>query len=98
MRFSTTVPTQALSLLNSAFVNDQARILADQMRKGDGDVRERVARGLLAVLQRPAREDELEQLVALHDELVAKSGLSDEQALDRIALLALNLNEFIYLD
>jgi hypothetical protein len=98
VRFATTVPTQALSLLNSGFVNEQARILAARMRGEGGNVRERIAAGLRTVLQREAREEELDHLVALHADLRAGSGLSEEQALDRVALLALNLNEFIYLD
>ena len=32
------------------------------------------------------------------EKLKKDSGLNDEEALDRFALLALNLNEFIYLD
>ena len=98
VRFTTTVPTQALSLLNSAFVNDQARILASRMREAGGDLRGQIASGLRVVLQRDAREDELAHLLTFHSELREKSGLSEEAALDRIALLALNLNEFIYLD
>ena len=77
---------------------EQARILAARMRGEGGNVRERIAAGLRTVLQREAREEELDHLVALHADLRAGSGLSEEQALDRVALLALNLNEFIYLD
>lgn len=98
VRFATTVPTQALSLLNSAFVNDQARVLASRMRESGEDLRNQIATGLRAVLQREAREDELDHLVAFHGELRKKSGLSPEAALERIALLSLNLNEFLYLD
>jgi hypothetical protein len=98
VRFATTVPTQALSLLNSGFVNDQARILAGRMRAAGGETRDRIAAGLRTVLQREARAEELDHLLALHADLKAGSNLSEEAALDRIALLALNLNEFIYLD
>lgn len=98
VRFTTTVPTQALSLLNSAFVNDQARVLASRMREQGGDLRGQIAAGLRFVLQREARADELDHLITFHGDLREKSGLSAEAALDRVALLALNLNEFIYLD
>lgn len=98
VRFATTVPTQALSLLNSGFVNDQARVLAGRMRGEGGNVRERISAGLRSVLQREPRAEELDHLVALHADLQANRGLSDEAALDRVALLALNLNEFLYLD
>src|SRR5690606_16804476 len=33
VRFTTTVPTQALTMLNSAFVNEQASIFAGRMRE-----------------------------------------------------------------
>ncbi len=98
VRFATTVPTQALSLLNSDFSNRQARVLATRMRENGGDVRAQIASGLRAVLQREARADELDHLVAFHGELREKAGLSEEDALARVALLSLNLNEFLYLD
>jgi hypothetical protein len=98
VRFATTVPTQALSLLNSGFVNDQARILAGRMRAEGGNVRDRIAAGLRSVLQREPREEELDHLATLHADLISGSNLAEEAALERIALLALNLNEFIYLD
>lgn len=98
VRFATTVPTQALGLLNSAFVNDQARLLAARMASRGGDLRTRIAAGLEQVLQRPAGEAELDELVSFHEALCSQSGLSPEEALDRVALLALNLNEFLYLD
>ncbi len=98
VRFATTVPTQALSLLNSGFINDQARILAARMQSAAPDTRAQIAAGLRFVLQRDARADELEHLVGFYDRVREASGLSEEDALARVALLALNLNEFLYLD
>ncbi len=98
VRFTTTVPTQALTMLNSAFVNEQAAIFAERMRKTGAEARGQIAEGLRVALQRPAKPDELEHLVSLYETLQRKAGLSSAQALDRVALLTLNLNEFIYLD
>ncbi|MDF1826557.1 MAG: PSD1 and planctomycete cytochrome C domain-containing protein [Verrucomicrobiales bacterium] len=98
VRFATTVPTQALTMLNSRFVNDQAKIFAGRMRETGGSVREQIAAGLRLALQRRATEDELEYLVNFQESLQREMNLSADEALDRVALLALNLNEFIYLD
>jgi len=98
VRFTTTVPTQALTMLNSGFVNDQAGIFAERMRRRGDAVRDRVAAGLELALQRPAEAGELDDLVSLHQRLRTEAGLSPEDALDRVALVILNLNEFVYLD
>jgi len=98
VRFTTTVPTQALSMLNSAFVNEQAAEFADRMRAAADSTRERIAFGLSVLLQREATEEELDHLERLHETFRTEAGLSDKESLDRVALLALNLNEFIYLD
>lgn len=98
VRFATTVPTQALTMLNSSFVNEQARIFAKRMRESGGDVRAQIADGLQVALQRPARPEELDHLTAFYESLQRDASLTPVQALDRVALLTLNLNEFIYLD
>lgn len=98
VRFTTTVPTQALAMLNSKFVNDQAAVFAEKMRGEGGTVREQIAAGLSQLFQREATSDELDHLETLHQKFQTDAGLSEKEALDRIALLALNLNEFIYLD
>ncbi len=98
VRFATTVPTQALTMLNSKFVNDQAALFAARMSEEGGSVRDQIAAGLALVFQREPQEEELDHLVELHDTLQRDIELSPEEALERLALLALNLNEFIYLD
>lgn len=98
VRFTTTVPTQALTMLNSAFVNEQAAIFAKRMREAGPEVRSQIADGLQVALQRPAKPDELDHLVSFYETLQRDAGLTPAQALDRVALLTLNLNEFIYLD
>lgn len=98
VRFATTVPTQALTMLNSGFVNTQALVFASRMRKSGSEVRAQIAHGIELALQRDARAEELDHLVTFYEILKKESGLTDAQALDRVALLTLNLNEFVYLD
>ncbi len=98
VRFTTTVPTQALTMLNSKFVNDQAAVFADKMRGQAEEVRGQIAAGLSQLFQRDATEEELDHLEALYQSFQTEAGLTPDDALDRIALLALNLNEFVYLD
>lgn len=98
VRFATTVPTQALTMLNSEFVNDNAIRFADRLRERGGDAAEQISYGLSLVLQRDAEDSEVEELINLYNDLKTDMGLSNKEALDRVALLALNLNEFVYLD
>ena len=98
VRFATTVPTQALTMLNSGFVNTQALVFAGRMRESGPDVRVQIAHGIELALQREAQPEELDHLVTFYETLKKESGLTDVQALDRVALLTLNLNEFVYLD
>jgi hypothetical protein len=99
VRFATTVPTQALTLLNSAFMNEQAAIFARKLeRENPGDLSRQIGAGLRAVTQRPATEAEILRGVRLVGDLAAKDGLPADRALSTFCLLALNLNEFVYLD
>ncbi len=98
-RFATTQPTQALGMLNGAFLNQQAAELANRLRKEAGP--DRVAQIKLALQLAVNREPEasaIERGVKLMDTLKAKHNLSEEQALNLYCLLVYNLNEFVYLD
>lgn len=99
VRFSTTQPTQALGMLNSQWVNDQARVMATHLKQQAGDVRARqVESALWRVLQRKPQPREVERGAALIESLVKDHGMSEENALAYFCVLALNLNEFFYLD
>ena len=99
VRFSTTVPTQSLTMLNGKFINDQALAFANRMRwEGGVTVEDRVRFGLRLVLCREPEPVEMQQALTFMQELQQHEGVSAEVALDRFALLALNLNEFIFLD
>ena len=99
VRFSTTVPTQSLTMLNGKFINDQAIAFANRMRwEGGVTVEDRVRFGLRLVLCREPEPTEIQQALTFMQELQQHEGVSSEVALNRFALLALNLNEFIFLD
>ena len=99
VRFSTTVPTQSLTMLNGKFINDQALAFANRMRwEGGVTVEDRVRFGLRLVLCREPEPTEIQQALTFMQELQQSEGVNAEVALDRFALLALNLNEFIFLD
>jgi Protein of unknown function (DUF1553)/Protein of unknown function (DUF1549)/Planctomycete cytochrome C len=98
VRFTTTVPTQALSMLNSSFLNDQARRFSDHLRRGGGTLPEQIERGLEIAFQREAHENEVAECLKLAESLQQNVGLSQQSAMERVALAILNLNEFLYLD
>ena len=99
VRFTTTVPTQSLTMLNGEFVNDSALSLADRIRRTAGpSSAEQVECGLSIVFSRKPQPQEVQAGVRMMEEVARVGNLSPKEALDRFALLALNLNEFIYLD
>ena len=99
VRFSTTQPTQALGLINSDFANEQAQLFADLLvEKAGSDAEAQVRFALSRVMQRPATDDEVEQGIRLMNSLKSDHNMSSDQARKYFCLVALNLNEFIYLD
>jgi hypothetical protein len=99
VRYTTTVPTQALGMLNGDFANEQAAALADRLAKEHpGDLPAQVARAIRLTTGRAPSADEVAKDVAFVTEMKARRKLDDWAALTRYALLALNANEFVYLD
>ena len=99
VRFNTTVPSQALGLLNSQFMNEQADVFAKYVREQAGDdPQSQVALALSRVTQQAPDEHEITRGVELLTALREENSLSPEQALKYFCLMALNLNEFVYLD
>jgi len=99
VRYTTTVPTQALGMLNGEFTNEQAVALADRLtREAPGDVAKQVARAIRLTTGRVPAADEVAKDVAFLRELTGKHKLTENAALARYALLILNTNEFVYLD
>ena len=98
VRFSSTQPTQALGMLNSGWIQEQAALLATRVKKEAGDsAAAQVKRALALTMQRPPTEREIARGVALIDRL-EKGGESPAIARQRFCLVALNLDEFFYLD
>src|SRR5439155_20680011 len=64
-RFATTQPTQALGMLNSAFMNEQAKLFAAYLRAHAPDPAARVRLALSRVLQRPPTAAEVQRGVRL---------------------------------
>lgn len=99
VRFATTQPTQALSMVNSAFTNEQAQILADHLKRQAGpDLSAQVRLGLWRVLQRAPSDKEVARGVNLIRALQKENNFSRDEALRSYCVVLLNLNEFIYLD
>ncbi len=99
VRFATTQPTQALGMLNGSFLHKQAALLADRIQREAGDDTEKqVRRGLLLVMSRAPAEAEVARGMKLLRRLQESDGMSPDSALKAFCLVALNLNEFIYLD
>ncbi len=99
VRFVTTQPTQALALLNGAFINKQAGLFADRLRREAGpDIDKQVRLALMLATTRPPRDSEVRRGVDLIAALKAKDGVGEEAARKYFCLVVLNLNEFVYLD
>jgi len=99
VRYTTTVPTQALGMLNGEFTNDQAVALAERlMKEHPDDVRAQVTRGIRLTTGRIPKAEELAKDVSFIAALKAKHKLDDAKALAQYALMLLNTNEFVYLD
>ncbi len=98
VRFTTTQPTQALMMLNGAFMSEQAASLADRTGGAGGSLEDRVAEALQVVLARQPGAAEVARGVGLVEELVREEGFDSSAAFASFSLLLLNLNEFVYLD
>jgi hypothetical protein len=99
VRFATTQPTQALTLLNGELSNQQARLFAAQLvQRGGSDDAALVREGLWRVLQREPTSTEIERSVAFLSRLRNRDKVEPAEAMRLFCLLALNLNEFIYLE
>lgn len=88
-RAVTTVAPQALILLNNAFMDDQAKALADRIERECGaDRAKQLARAFQLTLLRSPTEREMQ---------IARDYLNRAR-LDAFCKLMLNLNEFVYVD
>lgn len=99
VRFVTTQPTQALTMLNSEFTGQAARDLAELVRRLSPENREgQIVSAFEQVLQRRPSAGELARSGRLLDGWQSADGLDADGALQQFCLMLLNLNEFLYLD
>ncbi len=99
VRFATTQPTQALSMINGDFLHKQAKRFADRLRReADKTVDAQVRLALQLATSREPNTAEIRRGVALIQALQTQDGATAETALNSFCLVVLNLNEFIYLD
>jgi len=92
-RARTNVAPQALFAMNSPFVNARAGVLAEQTRQQDLDSAVRV--GFVKVLNRQAKDAEVQELVAYMKKFPGDSEFAARRSMFRILL---GSNEFIYVD
>ena len=98
VRFVTVQPTQALTMMNGAFLNGEAAKLAARLRKDAGaEPADQVRYGLKLALCRNPSESEIERGLKLIHSLQG-DGASPELAMKYFALMVYNLNEFVYVD
>jgi hypothetical protein len=86
-RHVSTVPTQALTLLNNPFVLNEAALFAARVKQQASDPASQVDLAYRMALARPATPAE----VAIGTDLIAR------QSLDAFAHVVLNLDEFLYM-
>jgi hypothetical protein len=99
VRFVTTQPTQALGLLNSEFMQEQAGMFAEMAAEQHPESLEaQVRMALRRVTQREPSQEEVNRGLDLIGSLEKENDLSPEKARKYFFLVALNLNEFLYLD
>ena len=100
VRYTTTVPTQALGLLNGAFANEQAAHFADRLRReAPGDLERQVRRAIrLTTAREPDRRRGPRRRRVPRRAWLGKGRLDPQTALTQYCLMMLNANAFLYLD
>lgn len=99
VRYVTTVPTQALGLINGEFSREQAAALAERLQRDVGDKPEdRIRRAWQLTTQREPTVDDVARDLKLIQEFQSTDGLKPEAAWNLYCLMCLNANEFLYVD
>jgi len=99
-RMTTSVPTQALTLFNGDFVNQQSRYLAARLRSEAGPDRvKQITLAYRMYFNRTPDPTELrEMLTFLEKEEASAKDNAPLQALEQLARVIFNMNEFVYVD
>ena len=98
-RGSSTVPSQALIMMNNEFVNQQARIWAERVVAESADANGRMQGMFLAAFGRPAGRSEVEEVGSfLGEQRVLHGGVSKDDARPwaDLAHVLINSTEFIF--
>ncbi len=99
VRYNTVVPTQSLGMLNGDFTNEKANKLAARLKQdAPNDLTAQVRLLLRLTTSRVPSNDEVTADVKFITDLQARRQLTADQALRHYCLLALNTNEFVYVD
>src|SRR5262249_52765748 len=98
VRYTTTVPTQALGMLNGSFTNEAAAVFAQQLVNESPHLKDQIRRAIRITTGRQPDAEEVIKDVAFVTELEERLKLSPEAAIQKYCLMALNTNEFVYLD
>lgn len=98
-RFSSTTPTQALVLLNDAFVNEQARHLANDLRCFEAGRRvEELLHRVWAVSPSPEKIADAEAFVAERIRARQSNPEAEELAITDLAVVLFNSSQFVFVD
>ena len=99
VRFNTVQPTQALAMINSEFLNEEAKVFADFLKKEKpNNIKAQVELGLFRVLQREPTGAEISRGMELIDRLQSDDKVNADESLRLFCLVSLNLNEFLFVD
>ena len=97
-RFMTLQPGQALSMMNSEFIHEQAKRLADSVGGVKQTNKEIAKQSIQNVLGRQATEDETNEADELIAALEKKPEINRERAIQLYCLTVMNWNEFLFVD
>ncbi len=98
VRYTTTVPTQALGMINGEFSNEAAAEMANRLVKESPNLEDQLRRAVRLATGRVPTDAEVKADAAFVKKLQAAAKLSPGDALKQYCLMTLNLNEFVYVD
>jgi hypothetical protein len=105
VRPESTVPLQALFMMNNAWVQQEAKAFASRLIGLSDDPRERIRQGVALAYSRPATEDEVTHALSYldrYEQVLARTDARPDQyeaeAWTSLARVLISANEFIYLD
>lgn len=98
-RFLTTQPGQALTMLNSQWMQTQAGLFLQRVEREVGqDLKLQATRCLELATSAPAQPADVDELVQLVQRLKDKHNLSEQKARESMCMVTLNINSFFYVD